>query len=277
METAHNDHLVRKEYADKVVWPPTGLRPFYVGGLYRLFNTTLMFGIMALLEPDPMRTSELEKLLEEFLQNHRNRTDLCSRREFQIVSLFLAKIRSPRTVLCKHKLRTNLPEGNFEDSARLSESSVDEGSVNDGKDFAQSLFNHLGGFGHSTQFGVPNMVLDSQSSMQDSRFPYGTMPLSFDINRLDLNQVNSFFNVGGHQASLADAPQYQRYSQPIDGVAPFTTYASAGGSTAPFDVTLPAVDPITTCSVSPQQHTTSPNDLLLSPWSGLIDAIVSHE
>ena len=86
-QTALNDRLVRQEFSDYISTKGTFCRLCHTGGLYRLFNTTLVFGIMALLETDQARATEYRGFLEEFLENHKTETDLCSQRELQIIGL----------------------------------------------------------------------------------------------------------------------------------------------------------------------------------------------
>ncbi|WFD35781.1 hypothetical protein MCUN1_002643 [Malassezia cuniculi] len=283
-QVAMNDRLVRKEFSESVHWPPTVARSFHIGGLYRLFNTTLVFGIMALIEKDPVRAAEARGFLEEFMEKHKNRTDLCSCRELQIVGLFLAKAQSPRTTLCKHQIRTRNPRQTDEQVVPNLQS--DDTSTPGEVDTAQSLLNHLGGFGHSTQFGVPNMVLDPHSNMQDARFPYGPMPLSFDINRLDLNRINSFVSTGDtpdtsfvSTPTMTNMAPFDGSQMPQMGGIPMNGYAAGAGMTAnafaPSGVPLNA-DPVQSGMIGSLPSTGAPTqDLLLTPWSGLIDAIVS--
>lgn len=279
-QTALNDRLVRQEFSDYISTKGTFGRLCHTGGLYRLFNTTLVFGIMALLETDQARATEYRGFLEEFLENHKTETDLCSQRELQIIGLFLAKARSPLTVLSKHQVHTSAPKA-MNDEINAGNSSAEDTWTPGEQDTAQSLLNHLGGFGHSTQFNVPNMVLDSQSSMQDPRFPYGPMPLSFDVNRLDLNHVNSFFGT-------EEVPESILPTTPMMANLAHGETTGMGTDIGDMWMRQPTLVPANAefragdQSETPQQGMlgTVPSsgiqspDLLLTPWTGLIDAIV---
>ena len=279
-ETALIDRQVRNEFSQAVNWNNSRIRPFHMGGLYRLFNTTLVFGIMALLEPDPVRATEYQGFLEEFMEQHKDRTDLCSRRELQIIDLFLTKSRSPRTMVCKHQIHKRAPRAIIDERSPAS-ANPDESITPSEQDTAQSMLNHLGGFGHSTQFNVPNMVLDSQSSMQDARFPYGPMPLSFDINRLDLWRVNSFVGSGESADPMLSASPATASTMHYDnsrvtpavGDVPIGPFSQVSNTTE-LGVGLPSeVLQQSVAGPSPSSGNQTP-DLLLTPWTGLIDAIV---
>ncbi|PWN24038.1 hypothetical protein BCV69DRAFT_265484 [Microstroma glucosiphilum] len=95
--SARADRRVRREYKRDVQWPKDRARPRHMGGLYRLFSSTLITGIELLLEPDSEDAAELVQVLDEFIEKHNRREekDQCSKREVAIISLFKSKIKDP--------------------------------------------------------------------------------------------------------------------------------------------------------------------------------------
>ncbi|KAN0064768.1 hypothetical protein ACQY0O_001825 [Thecaphora frezii] len=100
-ESAMTDRMVRHEYRKDVKWEPDRARKVHMGGLYRLFNATMMIGIALLLNPNGPEANDFLSYLDEFIEHHRNRgegggdTDQCTKREVKIIELFRAKARDP--------------------------------------------------------------------------------------------------------------------------------------------------------------------------------------
>lgn len=96
-ESAKADRRVRQEYRKDVKWEPERARKVHMGGLYRLFNATMMIGIALLLDPNSSEAPNFMSYLDEFIELHKHREgeDQCSKREVKIIELFRAKARDP--------------------------------------------------------------------------------------------------------------------------------------------------------------------------------------
>ncbi|SPO24611.1 uncharacterized protein UTRI_03880 [Ustilago trichophora] len=97
-ESAKADRRVRQEYRKDVKWEPERARKVHMGGLYRLFNATMMIGIALLLDPNGPEAADFLSYLDEFIELHKHRegeADQCSKREVKIIELFRAKARDP--------------------------------------------------------------------------------------------------------------------------------------------------------------------------------------
>ncbi len=97
-ESAKGDRRVRQEYRKDVKWDPEKARKVHMGGLYRLFNATMMIGIALLLDPNGPEAPDFLSYLDEFIELHKHRegdVDQCSKREVKIIELFRAKARDP--------------------------------------------------------------------------------------------------------------------------------------------------------------------------------------
>ncbi|KAJ1026745.1 hypothetical protein NDA16_002042 [Ustilago loliicola] len=97
-ESAKADRRVRQEYRKDVKWEPERARKVHMGGLYRLFNATMMIGIALLLDPNGPEAPDFLSYLDEFIELHKHRegeVDQCSKREVKIIELFRAKARDP--------------------------------------------------------------------------------------------------------------------------------------------------------------------------------------
>lgn len=97
-ESAKTDRRVRQEYRKDVKWEPERARKVHMGGLYRLFNATMMIGIALLLDPNGSEAPDFLSYLDEFIELHKHRegeADQCSKREVKIIELFRAKARDP--------------------------------------------------------------------------------------------------------------------------------------------------------------------------------------
>ncbi|SNX83882.1 uncharacterized protein MEPE_02590 [Melanopsichium pennsylvanicum] len=97
-ESAKADRRVRQEYRKDVKWEPERARKVHMGGLYRLFNATMMIGIALLLDPNGPEAPDFLSYLDEFIELHKHRegeADQCSKREVKIIELFRAKARDP--------------------------------------------------------------------------------------------------------------------------------------------------------------------------------------
>lgn len=95
--SARADRRVRQEYRKDVAWPRNRARKRHMGGLYRLFSSTLITGIELLLDPTAADAAELRACLDEFIEKHNRRAekDQCSKREVAIIELFRQKARDP--------------------------------------------------------------------------------------------------------------------------------------------------------------------------------------
>ncbi|KAL9940280.1 hypothetical protein V8E36_000985 [Tilletia maclaganii] len=97
IESAKADRLLREEYKRTVLWPSNQCRRTFMGGLYRLFNTTLIFAVALLQDPKGPDAASFAGYLDAFIQRHRSadRTDAATRREVKIIELFRAKALDP--------------------------------------------------------------------------------------------------------------------------------------------------------------------------------------
>ncbi|PWN30843.1 hypothetical protein BDZ90DRAFT_248479 [Jaminaea rosea] len=95
--SAREDRRVRQEYKRDVQWPKDRARKRHMGGLYRLFSSTLITGIELLLDPTGEDAEELMACLDEFIEKHNRRAekDQCSKREVAIIELFRQKAKDP--------------------------------------------------------------------------------------------------------------------------------------------------------------------------------------
>ncbi|QRW06950.1 Fungal specific transcription factor domain [Ceratobasidium sp. AG-Ba] len=92
-EAARIDRGCREIFRREVVWPDDRARRDHMGGLYRLFNSTMILGIALLLNPAGPNAAELRGYLDDFIQLHANQAahDVTSAREVKIIQLFRAK------------------------------------------------------------------------------------------------------------------------------------------------------------------------------------------
>ncbi|KAG8733462.1 hypothetical protein FRC12_018879 [Ceratobasidium sp. 428] len=92
-DAARIDRRCREIYRREVVWPDNRARQDHMGGLYRLFNSTMILGIALLLNPAGPNAAELRGYLDDFIQLHANHAahDATSAREVKIIQLFRAK------------------------------------------------------------------------------------------------------------------------------------------------------------------------------------------
>ncbi|CAO1626083.1 unnamed protein product [Parajaminaea phylloscopi] len=95
--SARADRRVRHEYKRDVKWPVDRARKRHMGGLYRLFSSTLITGIELLLDPNADDAPELMSCLDSFIEKHNRRAekDQCSKREVAIIELFRQKAKDP--------------------------------------------------------------------------------------------------------------------------------------------------------------------------------------
>ncbi|KAF8600446.1 hypothetical protein BDV93DRAFT_546391 [Ceratobasidium sp. AG-I] len=92
-DAARIDRRAREIFRREVSWPEHRARRDHMGGLYRLFNSTMILGIALLLNPAGPNAAELRGYLDDFIQIHAAQTahDDTSTREVKIIQLFRAK------------------------------------------------------------------------------------------------------------------------------------------------------------------------------------------
>ncbi|KAG9082087.1 hypothetical protein FRC07_014315, partial [Ceratobasidium sp. 392] len=92
-DAARIDRRCREIFRHEVAWPDDRARRDHMGGLYRLFNSTMILGIALLLNPAGPNAAELRGYLDDFIQLHARQAahDVTSAREVKIVQLFRAK------------------------------------------------------------------------------------------------------------------------------------------------------------------------------------------
>ncbi|KAB5589336.1 Fungal specific transcription factor domain containing protein [Ceratobasidium theobromae] len=92
-EAARIDRQAREVFRREVQWPDHRARRDHMGGLYRLFNSTMILGIALLLNPAGPNAAELRGYLDDFIQLHVAQAahDPTSAREVKIIQLFRAK------------------------------------------------------------------------------------------------------------------------------------------------------------------------------------------
>ncbi|CAE6442569.1 unnamed protein product [Rhizoctonia solani] len=91
-EAARIDRRARDTFRREVQWPDHRARRDHMGGLYRLFNSTMILGIALLLNPAGPNAAELRGYLDDFIQLHASQSsDVTSSREVKIIQLFRAR------------------------------------------------------------------------------------------------------------------------------------------------------------------------------------------
>ncbi|KAE8198404.1 hypothetical protein CF336_g1701 [Tilletia laevis] len=97
VDSAKADRLLRETYKRTVEWPSNRCRRTFMGGLYRLFNATLIFAVALLQDPKGPDAADFATHLDEFIERHRSadRTDAATRREVKIIELFRSKALDP--------------------------------------------------------------------------------------------------------------------------------------------------------------------------------------
>ena len=284
-QVAHTDMLVRKAF-DEAVPEHTRSRQCKLGGLYRLFNTALIYGIMLLLERDPARAAEQKAFLEEFVAGNRHRTDLCSRREVKIVQMFLAKAQEPRHASKRRRKRNSASQAASSShapaSAAASTSTTPENSQQswEGNESAQSFLTNLGGFNKALSLFPPGIANEMPLQHDNT---YSAPPLSLDVNGLDLfrsaNDVQPQMDVTPFDQRLAmyDHDTFEPYGVDFQGLMQQPSSAGTSGDTpsAMFS-NLPATFPpsVDSYNAVAQQQQQQQMDSGIMPWGGLINAIV---
>lgn len=313
--TAQADRIFRDEMRRTITWPSNRARNFHLGGVYRLFNTTLIFGIMMLREPDQSKTVDYRKVLEDFVERHQDRTDLCTRREVQIVRLFLKKADEPKKALVPHDVINSAHDSaggigaahaanspTWFDAAREEyrphtheHSHSASTSMSGDQGVAQSLLNHLGGFGSNTHLEVEQPKDGMAFGMPDlTGAPYNSLSLSVDINRLDVQRNSEPVNNQGWLSGALTPNNVSSHStlsaplasQTLDLRQPSAS-ADTGGSNASTGLMPQASSPFPgedmsnlfggfggNLNYSATTPTQSSTDSMVTPWGGLIDAIV---
>lgn len=168
-DTARNDRYVRDEF-DKVVPPDTRARCYQLGGLYRLFNTVLMYGIMLLLERDPKEREANKAFLEQFIEQNKMRTDLCSRREIKIVQMFLSRAEEHNRDAAKRRAQRASARAQAQASQdnSVANSTPERSQSWDDLESAQTFLTNLGSFnGASLETGAAQPPMQTN----DAYFP----------------------------------------------------------------------------------------------------------
>ncbi|PWN88374.1 hypothetical protein FA10DRAFT_280916 [Acaromyces ingoldii] len=95
--SAKADRQIRAEYKREVHWPSNRARNSHLGGVYRLFSSTLIAGIELLLDPKGPNAPELHAMIDEFLNSSSKVSDpsQCTKRELAIIKIFKAKALDP--------------------------------------------------------------------------------------------------------------------------------------------------------------------------------------
>lgn len=281
-EVAYTDRLARQAF-DRAVPKRSRARTCKLGGLYRLFNTVLIFGIMLLLERDPGRAAEQRAFLEEFVEQNSGRTDLCSRREVKIVQMFLARADERRAThgvprRASHPGARGAP-GPAPAPRMATAPAQPQAPRWEDNEFAQSFLTNLGGFNKALSLFPPSIA--NETPLQHNNL-YTAPPLSLDVNGLDL------FRPSGDVSQPVDPASFDQrlaayddtldpYSLSFSGVLPPGDSSHTPGIFPGFQPFAP-LDPYATTPKPAEGYVggepAPPMDAGIMPWGGLINAIV---
>ncbi|WFD31097.1 hypothetical protein MSPP1_002130 [Malassezia sp. CBS 17886] len=248
---AKRDRAVRDEYNNTAPELSARARICYLG-VYRLFNTTLMFGIMLLLEKDREKALSHMEFLRAFVDRYSDRKDICSRREVQIIKMFLVKAEKPSRRLVRDGTAAPQAPATPQQQApatpqqqasatsqRQSPAAVQsaglstpvpllrgaDATLHNG-DIAQEFLNTLGGFGTTPTLPQTQVPLDAQTAARNLPDHYNAMPFTQDINGMDLLRTAQDARSALGVPSTAPA-------QPLHGVNFFDTDALASMNSWP--------------------------------------------
>ena len=192
--SAKADRLIRKEYSKEVKWPSNRARNAHLGGVYRLFSSTLIAGIELLLDPNGPNAGELHEMLDDFLSSPDKANDpsQCTKRELAIIKIFKAKALDPswnatgktgkkgRHGQHAKRVQDIIDPSNAKPKALdLTPSKSESGESND---LAQSLLDRLGGL---ETFGMLN-----QNQVQSPSINIPTA--SHEIGTMGMNMAPTF-------------------------------------------------------------------------------------
>lgn len=180
--SAKADRLIRKEYKKEVKWPTNRARNAHLGGVYRLFSSTLIAGIELLLDPNSSNAAELHETLDDFLSSSDKAADpsQCTKRELAIIKIFKAKAIDPTWCAAtatggkgvkkggaagKHRqsLQAKRVEDVMKDATEAKEKAPSH--LSESNELAQTLLDRLGGL---ETFGMLNQSQSPSSSTSTS-------------------------------------------------------------------------------------------------------------
>ncbi|UZJ52091.1 hypothetical protein CBS101457_001411 [Exobasidium rhododendri] len=313
--SAKADRLIRKEYKEEVKWPSNRARNAHLGGVYRLFSSTLIAGIELLLDPNGSNATELLEMLDDFLNNSGKVADpsQCTKRELAIIKIFKAKAIDPswcaatatgakgskkgQVQSSKQKAGNyntqssaalmNLARRNRHQASILPSTDTDtamsnplHGQRSDTNELAQSLLDRLGGL---ETLGTLNQ---NQSPASSSSNAHELGPSSLGMN---IGLVPNFNTIGNDGLFDASASTMLAYNVPnLDGFfdSSITGFESQEGDWASFTNGIPSAsselwnsaDGAANGEGTPGQGENSKEDIdNFAGWGTLVEAIVSGQ
>ncbi|KDN53457.1 hypothetical protein K437DRAFT_260666 [Tilletiaria anomala UBC 951] len=310
-QSAKMDRLIRQEYHREVNWSSDRARKVHMGGLYRLFNATMMIGVALLLDPNSSEAPELLAILDEFIEQHRasDLADFCSKREVKIIELFRAKAQDPswcaatatgaRKRANAQRARTTTPKlgppvssmrtditptkkastvgptaaGTVAGLSNISTPPDESTTSSNDNDLAQTIFDQLGGL---ENFGL------YQNSVPPADGTLAPQPMTLDLNG-GFDEFITFWSEG--PTASTPAPPETKDVKASTGMTPSTSqvgcaFGSLDTLSSPATGTDMNVFGKGAMNVSfPPGATLAPasrgnsDDSTLIPWGGLIEAI----
>lgn len=210
--SAKADRLIRKEYKKQVDWPSNRARNSHLGGVYRLFSSTLIAGIELLLDPKGSNAAELHEMLDDFLDNAIKVSDhsQCTKRELAIIKIFKAKALDPTWCAAtatggKGTSKTMLSRGSKRQSRRSSGdqkgelimtntvANFDSPSQQSENELAQILLDRLGGL---ETFGVLNQSQPSSNISNSHELDSVGMGMNMGLVPTFNTSTNGLFPLG---------------------------------------------------------------------------------
>ncbi|WFC97347.1 hypothetical protein MYAM1_000057 [Malassezia yamatoensis] len=291
-QTARSDMVVRQAF-EEVVPSHARTRQCKLGGMYRLFNTMLIHGIMLLLEPDLQRVADSKAILEDFVKGYESRNDLNTRREVAIVRMFLAKAEEQRRPSKRGRGSNHSARQSRSSAASRSKSKTQDASDSckswDGNEPAQSFLTNLGGYNKNLSLFPPGCTNELPLQHDNT---YLAAPMSLDINGLDLlgMPVNAPQPVDGipfdQRLALCDSDAFGLHGMDF---SPYTT-SQPNTIFTPSNPTNPTANPVPNTAggdadYMPNIATRVPTnqelnailqqtDIGIIPWGGFINAII---